>query len=226
HADARGRPHAQGLYRRRAGRLGQRARRADRRAGDRALRDVRLGRGRRRLGLRRALHRRADGTDLAAARPVRRAGGAARLMAERLATLVGIYALLGLGYQLVFGQLGALNLAQGALFGVGAYAAALTAPALGPLAVPVAIVAAALPAALVAIPVLRLQSHYFALATLALASLVNLLAVHAEGLTGGANGLIGFGPALPRGTALLVPVWLCLIAVVLAQAHFFAGRRG
>ena len=42
--------------------------------------------------------------------------------------LAGIYGLMGLGYQLVFGQLGALNLAQGALFGLGAYAAALTAP--------------------------------------------------------------------------------------------------
>ena len=48
---------------------------------------------------------------------------------QRMVTLVGIYALMGLGYQLVFGQLGALNLAQGALFGVGAYATALAAPA-------------------------------------------------------------------------------------------------
>ena len=47
---------------------------------------------------------------------------------QRMVTLVGIYGLMGLGYQLVFGQLGALNLAQGALFGLGAYAAALTAP--------------------------------------------------------------------------------------------------
>ena len=61
-----------------------------------------------------------------------------------MVTLIGIYALLGLGYQLVFGQLGALNLAQGALFGVGAYAAALAAPALGDFALLVAILAAAL----------------------------------------------------------------------------------
>ena len=91
---------------------------------------------------------------------------------QRMVILAGIYGLMGLGYQLVFGQLGALNLAQGALFGLGAYAAALTAPILGPFALPVAILAAAIPAALVAGPLLRLQSHYFALATLALASLV------------------------------------------------------
>ena len=66
-------------------------------------------------------------------------------------------------------------------------------------------------------PLLRLQSHYFALATLALASIVNLVAVHAETLTGGANGLAGFTPGLPRGPLLLAVVWACLIVLVLRQ---------
>jgi branched-chain amino acid transport system permease protein len=145
---------------------------------------------------------------------------------QRLVTLVGIYALLGVGYQPVFGRLGALNLAQGALFGVGAYAAALGAPMVGPFAFVAATLAAVVVAAIAVAPILRLQSHYFALATLALASLVNLVAVHAESLTGGANGLVGFGASLPRGVPLLIGVWLCLIAAVLAQATFFAGRRG
>ena len=123
-------------------------------------------------------------------------------LGQRLATLVGIYALLGLGYQVVFGQLRALNLAQGALFGVGAYATALTAPYLGSLAFLASILAAGFVAALAAAPILRLQSHYFALATLALASLITLVAVHAESVTGGANGVVGFGMDLPRGAFL------------------------
>ena len=138
---------------------------------------------------------------------------------QRMVTLIGIYALMGLGYQLVFGQLGALNLAQGALFGTGAYAAALA-----PL--PMAIVAAALPAAIVAVLTLRLQSHYFALATLALASLISLVALHTESLTGGANGLAGFSTGLPRGAWLLVLVWAIVIAAVLAYARAFAGPLG
>ncbi len=145
---------------------------------------------------------------------------------QHLVILLGIYALMGLGYQLVFGQLGALNLAQGALFGVGAYATALTAPALGGLAFIVAALASAAAAALVAGPILRLQSHYFALATLALASLVGLVAVNAESLTGGANGLIGFATDLPRGGVLLALVWLLLIAGVLAYAGLFGGPLG
>jgi branched-chain amino acid transport system permease protein len=143
----------------------------------------------------------------------------------RLMTLVGLYALLGIGYQLVFGQLGALNLAQGALFGVGAYAAALTAPTLGPYAFLAAMLAAVVVAAIVVVPILRLQSHYFALATLALASLVDLAALHDEGLTGGANGLVGFASFLPRGGALLAIVWPCLIAAVLGQLGFMTARR-
>ena len=145
---------------------------------------------------------------------------------QRLVTLVGVYALLGVGYQLVFGQLGALNLAQGALFGIGAYATALTAPMLGALAFPAAMLVSATMAGLAALPTLRLQSHYFALATLALAALVNLVAVHAERLTGGANGLSGFAVRLPRGEVLLGIVWACLIAAVLVQACLLRGRLG
>jgi len=145
---------------------------------------------------------------------------------QRMVTLIGVYALMGLGYQLIFGYLGALNLAQGALFGVGAYATALLVPALGGLALPVALVAAAGLAAIVGGPLLRLQSHYFALATLALASIVNLVAVHAETLTGGANGLAGFTRGLPRGPVLLAVVWACLIVLVPATAALVRGRVG
>src|SRR5262249_12384469 len=141
-AKSRRRTHAEGLYRRRVGRLGQRAGRPAGGAGDRHLRDLPCDLARRCLGLRRSLYLGAGRADPAAERLVRPAGRAARLMrrfwlvllilppvlaltvlpafGQRLVTLVGIYALLGLGYQSVFGQLGALNLAQGALFGVGA----------------------------------------------------------------------------------------------------------
>lgn len=149
---------------------------------------------------------------------------------QRMVILVGIYALMGVGYQLVFGQLGALNLAQGALFGVGAYSVAVLAPTLGPNWGSAALLAAPLVTALLAMavagPMLRLQSHYFALATLALASLVNLVAVHAEGLTGGANGLAGFAASLPRGPVLMIVVWLCLITAIALQARLLAGPLG
>src|SRR5262249_24953932 len=137
---------------------------------------------------------------------------------QRLVILIGIYALLGLGYQLVFGQLGALHLAQGALFGLVADTAALTAQSLDSFALIAAPLAAAAAAALVAGLILRLQSHYFALATLALAALVNLVALNAESLTGGANGLTGFGSAATHLTLLMALVWVVLIPSVLGPS--------
>ena len=50
--------------------------------------------------------------------------------------------------------------------------------------------------------------------------------MHAESLTGGANGLAGFATALPRGPVLLVTVWACLIAGVLLYAWLFEGTLG
>src|SRR5476651_2531893 len=155
---------------------------------------------------------------------------------QRLVTLVGIYALMGVGYQRVFGQLGALNLAQGALFGVGAYAVALTAPTLGSLAFVVAALAAIVVAAIVAVPILRLQSHYFALATLALASLVAAtLGIDVQRwrfsgfvLGGAAAGLAGGGAAAVSGVvspdATGFPIMLlCLTSVVLGGARHTMG---
>ena len=52
------------------------------------------------------------------------------------------------------GGYGALNLAQGALVGVGAYATALLAPTLGPLALPAAVVVAGLLALLAGLGVI------------------------------------------------------------------------
>ena len=134
----------------------------------------------------------------------------------RVLTLAGCQALLVLGYQFIFGHAGALSLAQGAFFGLGAYVTAILGTryhwdfaATFPLSilVPLAI------AAVVAAATLRLASHYFALATLGLAQLALLAAVNAGDWTGGALGLTGvpgisiLGEAVPRGPWLAATVW-------------------
>ncbi|MCC7047809.1 MAG: branched-chain amino acid ABC transporter ATP-binding protein/permease [Alphaproteobacteria bacterium] len=150
----------------------------------------------------------------------------------RLATMAAIYALLALGYQLVFGQLGAFSLAQGAFFGIGAYATALLATRLGldaAITLPLSAAIAVGVAAIVAAPVLRLESHYFALATLGLAQLALLVAVNAESLTGGGNGLPGvpglalLGWDVPRGWPLMTACWML---VALAAAIAWRGTSG
>ncbi len=134
----------------------------------------------------------------------------------RVLTVSGIYVILVLGYQFIFGHAGALSLAQGAFFGLGAYVTGILGSQLGwqfTATFPLSILVPAVLAATIALPVLRLDSHYFALATLALGQGLLLIAINWEGVTGGANGLPGvpgiviFDIAVPRGLALLGFVW-------------------
>jgi len=154
---------------------------------------------------------------------------------QRLLALSGVYVILVLGYQFIFGHAGALSLAQGSFFGAGAYATGILASRwdLGFLStLPLSIAIAALLAALVAAPVLRLRTHYFALATLALAQLLLLAAVNWEGLTGGANGLSGVPPVsilgwqAQRGLPLVAVVWaIAGVAMLLARQQMNPARR-
>ncbi len=134
----------------------------------------------------------------------------------RLMTVAGIYALLVIGYQFVFGHAGALSLAQGTFFGFGAYVTGILGSRFGwgfAATFPLSLLLPVLLAALIAAPVLRLQSHYFALATLGIGQVMLLVAVNGQDVTGGANGIPGvpgivlFGAALPRGLPLLAMVW-------------------
>lgn len=145
----------------------------------------------------------------------------------RIATLVGIYAIAAIGYQLVFGRLGLLSLAQGAFFGLGAYASALLTASAGlpvPAGVAAAVLLPALAGAAVALPVARLETHYVALATLGLAQLAHLAATNLA-VTGGANGLYGV-PPLAEGLGGLVLVWAGVLAALLLARVAAGGRRG
>lgn len=149
---------------------------------------------------------------------------------ERLIALSGVYALATIGYQAIFGAAGALSLAQGAFFGVGAYAVAILATRWGlppAAALPAAGLAAAALALIVALPVLRLESHYFALATLGLAEIAHLAAVNWEAVTGGANGIAGVpGFGLGRGWPQILAVWSLVAAAGLGFGALFGGARG
>ena len=150
-------------------------------------------------------------------------------------TRAGIHAIAAIGYQLIFGRLGALSLAQGCFFGLGAYAAGLGALELGlgfPLTLAAGILLPSLLAALIAIPVLRLASHYFALATLGIAQLGLLVATNWTAVTGGANGLYGVPPieigavSIGHGLPLTMLVWAC-VGLALTISHWMtAGKRG
>jgi branched-chain amino acid transport system permease protein len=110
----------------------------------------------------------------------------------RLATLVWIYAILCMGFNLLYGYAGQISLGQQTFFAIGAYAFALLQikthwPA------PTAFVASLLICAAVAlalgVPLLRLRSHYLAMATLAFALIFFGVTTRWIDVTGGATGL-------------------------------------
>jgi branched-chain amino acid transport system permease protein len=153
----------------------------------------------------------------------------------RVFTLAGIYAILTLGYQFIFGHAGALALTQGTFFGLGAYITGLAGIKLGwgfGLTMPLSILGPLALALLVAAPVLRLESHYFALATLGIGQVMLLIAVSWESFTGGANGLPGvpgvvlFGAALPRGLPLAAFVWALVGVAALVSWLITRGLLG
>jgi branched-chain amino acid transport system permease protein len=150
----------------------------------------------------------------------------------RLFTLAGVFAIMVIGYQFIFGYVGELSLAQGAFFGFAAYITGILAAKAG-LAFPetfvLSIAGSVLLAALISIPVLRLASHYFALATLGIGQALLLLAIDWQSLTGGALGLSGvplpklFGGQIGRGWPLLLFVWSF---VLLAAFVAYQTKRG
>ena len=163
------------------------------------------------------------------------AGSLASPYGLRVLTLAGCQALLVLGYQFVFGHAGALSLAQGAFFGLGAYTTAILATRYRwdfALTYPLSILVPLAVAAIVAIPALRLASHYFALATLGLAQVALLVAVNGGDWTGGALGLTGvpgiavLGEVVRRGLPLAAVVWGVVALGAWASWRFAHGLTG
>src|ERR1700681_4816249 len=139
----------------------------------------------------------------------------------RVLTLCGIYALLVLGFQFVFGHAGAVSLAQATFFGIGGYITGIVATHFGAgflVTFPLSIAGPVLLAVVVAVPVLKLEEHYFSLATLGIGLVVLLLAIQWSDITGGTNGLPGIpsiefaGFVLSDRRSILYFVW-CLVLI-------------
>ena len=89
---------------------------------------------------------------------------------QLMLTLVPIWAVLGLSWNLFSGQVGLISFGHAAFFGIGAYTVTLCLVHLGLtpwLGIPLGAVLGGMAAFLIGLPTMRLRGHYFALATLA-----------------------------------------------------------
>jgi branched-chain amino acid transport system permease protein len=145
-----------------------------------------------------------------------------------IATVGGIYGLLALSLNLIWGGAGMVNLGLAGFFAVGAYASALlTTAGHTPIAVGwlAALVAGGAAGLVVTLSTTRLREDYLAIVTLGFAEVVRLLAANEIWLTRGSDGISGIpGPwkaALgPAFNAVYFLIVLAALAVV-----FFVVRR-
>jgi branched-chain amino acid transport system ATP-binding protein len=112
-----------------------------------------------------------------------------------IASEIALFALVGLGFNLLLGYTGLLSFGHGAFFGLAAYAAALFQIHLAPdsfvLPIAFAVALAALAGLIIGFLVLRRRGVYFSLLTLAFTAMVFYIVYRWTSFTGGENGLRG-----------------------------------
>ncbi|WP_396454397.1 ATP-binding cassette domain-containing protein [Actinomadura sp.] len=143
-----------------------------------------------------------------------------------------VYAILGLGINIVVGYAGLLDLGFAAFFAIGAYTSGLLMLKLGwgfwP-TLPASIAAAAVAGAVIGYPTLRLRSDYLAIVTLGFGEIIRITVVNLE-VTGGPNGLTGIPPVSVGGRQIVLPqdffyLALAFFVAVLAATALLARSR-
>lgn len=154
---------------------------------------------------------------------------------QYVVNLALVYVLIGVGFNVVIGNLGQLAFANAAFYGIGAYTAGILMhhyklPVL--LAIAAAGVAGSLAGALVSLPALRgIRSFYLAIVTLAFGELMRWVYINADAWTLGSMGL-----HVPRPSLFGIPLatemqkyYLFLaivIPLVLATGNILRSRVG
>jgi len=152
-----------------------------------------------------------------------------------ITTIGGIYGLLALSLNLIWGGAGMVNLGLAGFFAVGAYASALlTTTAHAPIAVGwlVALICGGIAGLIVTLSTTRLREDYLAIVTLGFAEVVRLIASNEIWLTHGTDGISGIpgpwkralGPDF-NGVYLLI-VWSVLAAVFLLMRRIDRSPYG
>jgi len=146
-----------------------------------------------------------------------------------MATFAGLYALLALGLNLVWGLTGMINLGLVGFFALGAYVSALLTKALGapiPVGLAAAMLAAAAAGALMAVTTARLRGDYLAIITLGFSEVVRIVASNEIWLTNGTDGISGIpGPLRGRvAPETFNLVFLGIVAVAVAVVYALLER--
>jgi ABC-type branched-subunit amino acid transport system permease subunit len=152
-----------------------------------------------------------------------------------LAILICLYAILAQAFNLIFGLGGLFNLAHVASFALGAYATGLASTELGSgfvVCVVLSVLVSALFSLLLGAIALRLYHDYFAIGTLAFASVVSALLINWKSLTRGVLGISGiprpeiFGISFDENLNFLALIFCCAILSNLLLYFLFRSPFG
>jgi branched-chain amino acid transport system permease protein len=143
-----------------------------------------------------------------------------------------IYALAAMSTNLLIGVTGIFSIAQGAIFGIGAYIVAIATlnDALPfPLAMLLAMVLCSLVNVAMALPSLRISGDYFVVTSLGMQFVLTAAFTNLTGITGGASGLPGVPPPVLFGIELddsqsFIP--LATLALVAGMICYWLVMRG
>ena len=141
-----------------------------------------------------------------------------------------IAAIAVLGLNLLTGFNGQISLGHGAFYAVGAYTAAILMDHAGMpyyATLPCAAVICFIVGYLFGLPALKLEGHYLALATFALALAVPQILKYKwlEGLTGGVQGIVLSKPEVPFGLPLTEDQWLYYYCLAVMLVLFWAAHN-
>ncbi len=146
-----------------------------------------------------------------------------------VASEVAIFALIGLGFNLLLGYTGLVSFGHGAYVGIAAYTVALLQIYLLPggfiLPILLAVLLSALLGLVIGFLSLRRRGVYFSLLTLAFTAMVYYIAFRWTSFTGGENGLGGFKRPVLLGLDLDDQLkYYCLVAAVVMFSAWLALR--
>src|SRR5918994_4326831 len=147
-----------------------------------------------------------------------------------LVSTMMIAAIAVLGLNLLTGFNGQISLGHGAFYAVGAYTAAVLMDHLNMpywATLPAAAIVCFIVGYLFGLPALKLEGHYLALATFALALAVPQILKYKwlEGLTGGVQGIVLNKPEVPFGLPLTEDQWLYYFTLVVMVLLYWAAAN-
>ncbi|MBD1587903.1 branched-chain amino acid ABC transporter permease [Pseudomonas typographi] len=151
----------------------------------------------------------------------------------RLVSIICIYTILCTGFNLLYGYAGQISMGQQGFFALGAYGFTLLMATAGwsfSAALPAALVICAVVALLIGIPLLRLRSHYLAMATLCFGLVFAGVASRWIEFTGGTAGMmvpsLKFAGHIVSRTELYYALLLLMVLVLLLQNFIVSTHMG